>query len=108
MKKIISIVVPVFNEEQNVLPMYEALMKAWKNISEYACEIIFVDDGSADGTWSKISDVAKTSNFVTGIRFARNFGHQSAIEAGLKRASGKAVITMDGDLQHPPELIPIS
>jgi len=102
----LSIVVPVLNEERNIFPLYEAVIAVWQELPEYAREIIFVDDGSTDGTWNGISSLKRKDASVKGIRFARNFGKESAIEAGLRAASGDAVITIDGDLQHPPELIP--
>ena len=105
-KSLISVLIPVFNERQNVPLMHEALVGIWKNLPEYAREIIFIDDGSTDETWQKITAVSEKDNTVKGIRFTRNFGKEAAIEAGLKKASGEAVIVMDGDLQHPTELIP--
>jgi len=77
-------------------------------MSETGCdyEIIFVDDGSRDATFEIIQGLHQRLKRVKGIRFSRNFGHQNALMAGLQHASGDAVITMDADLQHPPELIP--
>ena len=102
----ISVVIPVFNEAHNIIPMREALQNAWSSIPRYNPEIIFVDDGSGDDTWMRISALSATDPAVCGIRFARNFGKEAAIEAGLKKTTGAAVIIMDGDLQHPPGLIP--
>lgn len=105
-QQIISIVIPVYNEAHNVSPMLEALKKVWSSVQNYSPEIIFVDDGSGDETWANIAALATGDKTVHGVRFSRNFGKESAIEAGLKKATGSAIIVMDGDLQHPPELIP--
>src|SRR5262249_15682407 len=69
-------------------------------------ELIVVDDGSADGTWNAIARLSETDPRVRGVRLSRNFGHQNALLAGLAAARGKAVISMDADLQHPPEVVP--
>jgi len=84
--------------------MAEALTSL--DVGEEGLEIVFVDDGSSDATWSKVEELAAENEVVSGIRLSRNFGHQGALLAGLSIARGGAVITMDGDLQHPPELIP--
>jgi len=102
---VISIVIPVYNEARNIVPMREALRNVWNLIPEYNLEIIFVDDGSTDKTWENIISIS-TDEIVHGVRFARNFGKEAAIEAGLGKATGAAIIIIDGDLQHPPELIP--
>lgn len=102
----LSIVIPVYNEAHNILPMRQALRDVWEKLSGYVPEIIFVDDGSVDLTWETIVRLAEEDKTVEGVRLARNFGKEAAIEAGLKKAKGEAVIIMDGDLQHPPELIP--
>jgi dolichol-phosphate mannosyltransferase len=102
----ISIVIPSYNEAHNIVPMREALGTVWSQISKYHPEIIFVDDGSRDDTWKNIRTLSGDDATVHGVRFSRNFGKEAAIEAGLARATGAAIIIMDGDLQHPPELIP--
>jgi len=101
----ISVVVPVYNEEVNIVPMYERLVAA---LSEHIAglEILYVDDGSADSSWAKISELATGDQRVRGIRFARNFGHQAALTAGVDGARGRAVVIIDGDMQDPPEVIP--
>lgn len=104
MKKI-SIVVPVYNEEENIQDFYRAVIKAMENIS-YDWEIIFIDDGSQDNTSALIHVLIEQDSRIKGIFLAHNFGHQIALTCGLDYADGNAVITMDGDLQHPPELIP--
>ena len=107
-KQLISIILPFYNEERNVSLIYEQILKNITNLEDkYFFEIICVDDGSRDKTWEKISEISKEDKRIKGIRFSRNFGHQYAIEAGLKEAKGEAVIMLDSDLQHPPEIIPI-
>ncbi len=105
----LDIIVPVFNEEK-VLPLFiartekvcqELLSK--KYFSQYS--LIFTDDGSEDQTWDILMDNHKRNNNIKGIRFSRNFGHQLALKAGLDHSNGEVVVSMDGDLQHPPELI---
>lgn len=100
-----SIVVPVFNEE-SVLDEFSRRALAVMDPLGKPYEIIFVDDGSVDATFRKASEWASKAPQVKAIRLSRNFGHQVAITAGIDAASGAAVIVMDGDLQHPPELIP--
>jgi dolichol-phosphate mannosyltransferase len=102
----ISIVIPAYNEEaclQELCQRLQAVLSAL-NLS---AEIILVDDGSSDGTFQCIRELSSGDPGVSGLRFSRNFGHQAALTAGLARAQGKAVITLDADLQHPPEVIPL-
>lgn len=103
---VISIVIPAYNEAHNIAPMREALRGVFALLPAYSSEIVFIDDGSRDDTWEKIVRLSAAGTAVRGVRFARNFGKEAAIEAGLKKAMGAAIIVMDGDLQHPPELIP--
>lgn len=98
----ISIVIPVFNEGNAVKQNINTIIKYVPE--EY--EIILVDDGSKDDTWVKIKELSDENKNVVGVRFSRNFGKESALMAGLAHTSGEAVITMDSDLQHPPEYIP--
>jgi len=101
----LSVVIPVFNEEINIGPMYDRLMAALSdNVS--GLEILYVDDGSADSSWERISALAARDDRVRGVRFARNFGHQAALTAGVDVARGRAVVVIDGDMQDPPEVIP--
>lgn len=101
----LSVVVPAFNEEDNVAPMCERLVAALEGaVSEF--EIVYVDDGSVDATWERVVAVAESDSRVRGIRFARNFGHQAALTAGVDAARGEAVVIIDADLQDPPEVIP--
>ncbi|BFU94415.1 MAG: glycosyl transferase [Nitrospira sp.] len=103
---LISVVVPVFNEQDNVPHLVERLTNALDSLGD-SYEVLFIDDGSKDGTWIRIAGAnAQYHPHLRGFRLARRFGHQAALLAGLSRARGQAVITMDGDLQHPPELIP--
>ncbi len=104
-EKLLSVVIPIFNEEDNIIEVYTALSKVLSSIS-YTVEIIFVDDGSRDQTWNKITQLHQTDSLVKGIRFSKNYGHQYALHAGLNYAIGDIVVSMDGDLQHPPEVIP--
>ena len=100
----VSIVVPCYNEEGNVDVLVKAVGAAMKGQGEY--ELILIDDGSADKTLEHIKAVAKKHSEVKFVSFSRNFGHQAALRAGLAHATGDAVISMDADLQHPPELLP--
>ncbi|TGM60651.1 glycosyltransferase family 2 protein [Leptospira vanthielii] len=104
--KSIDIVVPSFNEEGNIKSLYERIVKL--NIRKYKLRLIFVDDGSKDNTLFEIKKLPKNKIGlkVAFISFSRNFGHQVALKAGLDHSKADAVISMDADLQHPPELIP--
>lgn len=100
----ISIIIPVFNEERNIPLLYERLIKTLKGITN-KYEIIFINDGSTDETLSAIRKIHKKNKLVKAISFSRNFGHMSAVDAGIKSSKGKKVVLMDADLQDPPELI---
>jgi dolichol-phosphate mannosyltransferase len=104
--KKISVVVPAFNEAGNIPVLYERIGSVMQELVADDWELIVVDDGSADATWQTICGLAAQNPRVKGIRLSRNFGHQYALMAGLEQAAGDAVITMDGDLQHPVEMIP--
>ena len=101
----LSIVVPVNNEEGNVKKLYSRLIAVLKPLN-LSFEIIFVDDGSCDNSLNLLLELNQQDSKVKVISLSRNFGHMLALSAGLDSAAGRAVITMDGDLQHPPELIP--
>ena len=101
----ISIVIPAFNEAPNLMEVAARLRHVLDGITA-EWEIIFVDDGSSDDSWTIISQLHQQSANFRGIRLARNFGQQAAITAGLRHARGNVVIPMDADLQDPPELIP--
>ncbi len=105
MRKKISIVTPVFNEEENLREFYTRLTKVMSGLS-YDYDIIFVDDGSRDTSAAILYDLSQNDEHVQAYLLSRNFGHQMALTCGLDHAEGDAVITMDGDLQHPPELLP--
>jgi dolichol-phosphate mannosyltransferase len=100
----ISIVIPSYNEAGNIKVITKKLKGVLKEKEEF--EIIFVDDGSTDQTFEEIKNIMKTEKFVEVISFSRNFGHQKALKAGLDHARGDCVISMDADLQHPPEVLP--
>ncbi len=104
-KEFLSVVLPSFNEEENVPLVYEELKK-YIDTKRFDFEIIFVNDGSRDSTWRAIEKLVKKDRHVKGIDFSRNFGHAVALEAGLTHAQGDLVIMMDADLQHPPSMIP--
>lgn len=101
----LSLVIPAFNEESNLSKLYNDLLSVLCKI-ELSWEIIIIDDGSKDNTWKVIKKLNDGDGRLKGIRFSRNFGHQQALLSGLTFAKGRAVITMDADLQHPPEIIP--
>lgn len=104
--KLISIVVPVFNEQENINVFYQEVCKYMEPLN-YPFELIFVDDGSTDGTPLIMDKLSQQDNRVRSILLARNFGHQIALTCGLDHARGDAVVTMDGDMQHPPEMLPL-
>jgi glycosyltransferase involved in cell wall biosynthesis len=104
MKKLISVVIPAFNEADNLTVIIDRLEHVFHSTG-YEVELIFVDDGSTDQTLSILKSIAKVKTDVFYIEFSRNFGHQPALKAGLDKAKGDCVISLDADLQHPPELI---
>jgi polyisoprenyl-phosphate glycosyltransferase len=101
----ISIVIPLFNEEKNVNHLYKRLIDS-SPIWNEDYEVIFIDDGSCDDTLFLLREICKQDLHIKIIKLSRNFGHQAAISAGIKHAKGDAVIIMDGDLQDPPEELP--
>ncbi len=103
--KRISIVVPVFNEEKVIDVLYQALLQNVKPLP-YDYELIFVDDGSSDSTPFILDRIARNDPKVRALILSKNFGHQFALTCGLDHATGDAVITMDGDMQHPPDMLP--
>jgi glycosyltransferase involved in cell wall biosynthesis len=106
-KKLISIVVPVFNEEESIQPLYDALVPVLDPLSEwYNFEIIFTDNHSTDGTFERLAGLAERDRRVRVFRFSRNFGFQRSIFTGYMKAVGDAAVQIDCDLQDPPELIP--
>ncbi len=106
MKKV-SVVIPMYYEEEVAQICYDRVSSVLEKLKkEYDYEIIFVNDGSKDKTLSILKEIANKNNKVKIISFSRNFGHQSAVTAGIKEVSGDAIVIMDADLQDPPELIP--
>ena len=101
---LISLVVPAFNEEENLPLFHEKCTDVLVGL-EADYEIVFVDDGSVDGTLDVLKGLASRDNTVMYLSLSRNFGHQAALRAGLEHARGDCVISIDADLQHPPELI---
>jgi dolichol-phosphate mannosyltransferase len=101
----ISVVVPVFNEIEVVEAFYERVTGVFESLSGLDHELLFVDDGSSDGTFERLSQFADGDPCVRILKFSRNFGHQIAITAGIDHARGDAVVVIDVDLQDPPEVI---
>lgn len=97
--------VPLFNEEE-VLPLLLSELSKVCDSTKKSYEIVLIDDGSRDKTWRLMQEASERNSKIKAVKFSRNFGHQSAFGAGINLASGDMVITMDGDLQHPPHLIP--
>lgn len=104
--KMISIVIPSYNEEANVKEAYSALKKTVRTVRNYSFEFIFVDNGSKDKTWYLISQLVKKDKRVRGIHLSRNFGPESSTQAGLDNAKGDAVVIYECDMQDPADLIP--
>ena len=100
----VSIVVPAYNEADNLVPLHRRLTAALHDVEHY--EVIYVDDGGSDGSIEALRLLAASDPHVGFISLSRNFGHQHALLAGLEAATGACVISLDADLQHPPELIP--
>ncbi|MGC4103013.1 glycosyltransferase family 2 protein [Ferruginibacter sp.] len=100
----ISVIVPLLNEQENVYPFYNRLKTALNNTCN-SYEILFVDDGSRDGTMVAVEKLAGEDSAVKYISFSRNFGHQVALFAGMEKCSGDKIVLIDGDMQDPPEVI---
>ena len=99
----LTVLIPIHNEEGNLTNLITQLVTI---LQKYSYEIIFIDDGSTDNTLQTLKELNTQNSRINYLSFSRNFGHQSALRAGYHFASGDCVICMDGDLQHPPELIP--
>ncbi len=99
-----SIVIPIYNEEETIPELHRRLKAAIDRFDD-AAEVIFVDDGSRDSSFDQLSDIHRRDSRFKALRFSRNFGHQTAISAGIDFAVGNPVILMDGDLQDPPEVL---
>ena len=100
----LSVVIPAYNEEQ-MLPRTVQVLAGLFSDRHIAYELVFVDDGSRDGTWNRICEAHQQNENVRGVHFSRNFGKEAAIFAGLSEARGDCVAVMDCDLQHPPETL---
>ena len=97
----LSLVIPVYNEEESLAQLHKEIVDVI-TAHDYDTEIIFVDDGSSDGSWKVVSDLAAQDDRIRAIRFRRNFGKAAALNAGFNEAVGEIVITMDADLQDDP------
>lgn len=104
--RVIAIVVPVYREAGNLPHLYERLETVIRQLSQYGWEYIFVNDGSSDDSMQVLRGLARLDKRIKVIDFSRNFGKEIALTAGVQATYADAVITMDADLQHPPELIP--
>ena len=103
---VISVIIPVYNEEGNLDALTDKLVNVLGKKLKEEYEIIFVDDGSIDHSWDKIKEICSLNKQVFAVKLSRNFGKEIALSAGIDYVCGNAVIMMDADLQHPPELIP--
>lgn len=106
--KTISIIIPSYNEEENISLIYQAICDEWKKslIDKYECELIFVDDGSQDNSVKEIEKLVEKDKRVRLLEFSRNFGKELATTAGIHSCKGDACIMIDADLQHPIEILP--
>src|SRR5262249_18105112 len=101
----VSILVPVFNEEENLPELLDRLLKVGRGLNK-KFEIIFIDDGSKDGSVKILKEAIRKNPEIKLIRFNRNYGQHSALFAGFEKAEGDVVVTLDADLQNPPEEVP--
>ena len=105
-KKIVSIVIPCYNEEETLEFVYPAIVEAMEPLEKYSFELLLVNDGSMDKTLQKMKELAHRDDRVKYYSFSRNFGKEAAIYAGLSNAKGDYVVMMDADMQDPPMLLP--
>lgn len=105
MTEVISVVIPVYNSQESLPELSFRLIKVL-NSHDFDFELIFVDDGSRDDSWQVIKELAGSEQKITGIKLSANFGQHNALFAGLKHANGTTIVTLDDDLQNPPEEIP--
>lgn len=101
----ISVVIPSYNEEESLSELYQWIKRVMQE-NGFTYEIIFVDDGSSDGSWKVIKELSQTSNHVKAIKFRRNYGKSPALHCAFQKAEGEVIITMDADLQDSPDEIP--
>ncbi len=101
----LSVIIPVFNEEENLKPLFTELVDVLNSLNK-TCEVIFIDDGSKDGSLAVLKDLQKTCSGIRIIKFKKNCGQTSAFDAGIKAAQGEVIVTMDADLQNDPRDIP--
>ena len=106
MKKLITVAVPVFNEKENIRPVYMRTRDVCESLTAYDYEIVFFDDGSTDGSRKKIEELCAADNHVKAVFYARNFGYSKNIFYAMQQAKGDCAILLHADLQNPPELIP--
>ena len=104
--RLVSVVVPVFNEEESIQRFYDRTTAVLGALEGLGWEIVFVEDGSTDGSFAQLSELAAGDGRIRVLKFSRNFGHQIAITAGIDEARGDCVVVIDSDLQDPPEVIP--
>ena len=102
---VLSVVLPAYNEELMIAKTCRVLREVL-NESGIAYELVLVDDGSRDNTWTEIEKAGKKDPHIVGVHFSRNFGKEAAVFAGLAQAGGDVVAVMDCDLQHPPQVLP--
>ena len=106
-KPLVSIVIPLFNEHEVFSALQTRLLELHNRIgTQYEIQVVLVDDGSSDNTWPLVKAFADQQSFVKGVSLSRNFGHQRALFCGYNFADGDIIVSMDGDLQDPPDLIP--
>jgi len=104
-RAMLSVVVPIYNEEENISAFHSAVRSVMESMEEH-WEVIYVNDGSRDKSLSLLVEIQKRDPRVIVVEFSRNFGHQAALTAGLQLAKGDAIMLMDGDFQDPPEVLP--
>ena len=100
----LSVIIPAYNEEKMIQTTADTVDRILSEAS-VPYEIVFVNDGSKDGTWQQIETAAEKNPHVNGLHFSRNFGKEAALTAGIKNARGEILIPIDADLQHPPAVI---
>ncbi len=105
-QKLLSVLALVFNEQESLPSFYERLVNVLHGLSDWEAEIVFIDDGSQDGSFAILRALHEKDPRVKIVRLSRNFGSWNALAAGVRAASGDAVMWMSSDLQDPPELIP--